>query len=121
MPEQDAFQLIREDLADDVSVVALRGDADRFQAEAVTAAIDKVRDDGRHVVMEVSDTTYIDSTMIAALVATSEQGRRRAGPLVVICGNDRLRRSLRIKGLESILAIAGDREQALGLLAQQRA
>jgi anti-sigma B factor antagonist len=91
----------------------LRGEADRFHTEEVTRAIDDARTADRDVIVDLSGVAYLDSTMLSALVAASEQGRRRARPLVVLCESPRLRRSLQLKGLETILQMAETREQAL--------
>ena len=116
MPERESFQLSREDLTDAVSLLALGGEADRFHTDALTSAIEEVRSDGRNVIVDISAATYMDSSMIAALVGAAEQGRRRDEPLVVVCQNERLRRSLELKGLEAILRIADNREHGLELL-----
>jgi anti-sigma B factor antagonist len=118
--DQGSFQLSREDVDDRVSVVVLCGDADRFRTEAVAAAIEEARRDGRDVVVDLTGATYLDSSMLAALVAASEQTRRRSAPLVVVCDNERLRRSFELKGLEPILRLAETRDDALDLLASDR-
>jgi anti-sigma B factor antagonist len=117
MADLERFQLDRDDVTDRVSVLALNGDADRFRAEVVGDAIDEVRQEDREVVVDLSETSYLDSSMLSALVAASERSRRRAEPLVIVCASERLRRSLQIKGLEAILRIVDTREEALDLLA----
>ena len=116
MPEPDTFELIREDLTDRVSLLTVRGEADRFRTDAVSAAIEQVRSDDRDTILDVSAATYLDSSMLAALVSASEQGRRHNSPLVIVCQNERLRRSLQLKGLEAILQLADDRDHALELI-----
>jgi anti-anti-sigma factor len=112
-----SFELIREDAGDAVRVIAVRGDADRFHAEAVSRAIQAARDDDRDVVVDLSEAAFMDSSMLATLVAASEQSRLRARELVLIVQTPRLRRSLEVKGLAGILRVADSREQALELLA----
>jgi anti-sigma B factor antagonist len=116
MPGQDSFEVTTEDVGD-ARVLGVRGEADRFRTEEVSGAIDAARREGRKAVVDLSAVTYLDSSMLAALVAASEQGRRRAEPLVIVCETPRLRRSLQLKGLETILQIVESREQALELLA----
>jgi anti-sigma B factor antagonist len=120
MQEPDAFDLRREDLTERVSLLVASGEADRFHTDAVSEAIEKVRSDDRDAILDVSAATYLDSSMLAALVAASEQGRRHNSPLVIVCQNDRLRRSLQLKGLEAILELADDRDHALELIAAER-
>jgi anti-anti-sigma factor len=116
MAGSEPFQLSREDDGR-VSFLALAGDADRFRAEAVTDALDDVRGDGRTAIVDVSRVSYMDSSMLSVLVGAAEQRRRRGEPFVIVCANERLRRSLRLKGLETILKLADDRDHALALIA----
>ena len=116
MPRPEPFQLVREDADARVSFLAVTGEADRFRVDAVTEAIQQIRGDGRTVIVDVSAATYLDSSMLATLVAASEQGRRRGEAFVIVCANDRLRRSLRLKGLETIFQVVDDRDHALRLI-----
>ena len=115
MATPSSFGLTTEDVGDDVQIVSLSGEADRFRTDAVGEAIDAARASGRTPIVDMSAVIYLDSSMIAALVAAGERGRRRDGALVVLCTAARLRRSLELKGLETILHLAESREQALEL------
>ena len=117
MADPSAFALTNEDMGDDVRVLAVRGDADRFRVDAVNRAIQEARDDGRDVIVDLSETSYLDSSMLAALVGASEEGRRRAEALVILLETPRLRRAFEMKGLQSVLSVANSRDQALELLA----
>jgi anti-sigma B factor antagonist len=119
VPDRDRFELIGEDVGDDVRVLVLRGDADRYRAEEVNRAIRRARENGRRVVVDMSETSFMDSSMLAALVAASEDARRQADAVVLVVQTARLRRSLEVKGLGGILTVAESREQALRLLAER--
>ena len=54
--------------------------------------------------------------MLATLVAASEQGRKEGKPVVIHCEASRLRRSLELKGLQSIIELADSREDAIARL-----
>ena len=116
MTPPEPFQLVREDAADPITFVVLSGDADRFRADEVGTAIAAARDDGRTVAVEISGATFMDSSMISTLVAASEQARRRGERFVIVCANQRLRRSLQLKGLETILDVVDDRDEAVSLI-----
>ena len=118
MPDPTSFALTTEDVGDSVRVLVVRGDADRFRAEAVSRAIETGRADDRDVVVDLSAATYLDSSMLAALVGASEQGRRRSQALVLVVDTPRLRRSFEVKGLQTILRVTSSRDQALDLLAR---
>jgi anti-sigma B factor antagonist len=115
-----SFQIQPEDVEPGVRVLAVQGEADRFGTEAITAAVQEARDTGRDVVIDLNETTYIDSSMLSALVAASEQGRKTSQPLVILCAASRLRRSLELKGLQSILELADSRDHAIELLEDAR-
>ena len=119
MPERSSFELTTEDVGDAIRVVALRGDADRYRAEAVRRTIQAARAEGRAVVVDMAETTFMDSSMLATLVAASDDSRRRGALLVLVVQTPRLRRSLEVKGLGGILAVAGSRSDALDLLAAE--
>jgi anti-sigma B factor antagonist len=121
MADPNSFELTTEDVGDTVRIVSLRGEADRFKADEVSKALEDVRGSGRHAIVDLSAVVYLDSSMLSALVAASEQGRRRSRPLVILCETPRLRRSLQLKGLETILLLAETREQALELAAGEAA
>jgi len=116
VPDEGPFELIEEDVGESVRVIALRGDADRFRAETVSRAIQGAWGDGRTVVVDMSDTAFMDSSMLAALVAASDQARRRPESLVLVVRAARLKRSLEVKGLGGILTVADSREQALEIV-----
>jgi anti-sigma B factor antagonist len=119
VPESSSFELTTEDVSDAIRIVALRGDADRYRAEAVRRTIQGARADRRAVVVDMAETTFMDSSMLATLVAASDDSRRRGGQLVLVVQTPRLRRSLEVKGLSGILAVASSRTEALELLAAE--
>jgi anti-anti-sigma factor len=117
--EDESFELTTEDVGDTIRIVAVRGDADRFRAEAVTRAIERARSDECAVIVDMAETTFMDSSMLATLVAASDDSRRHGGMLVLVVATPRLRRSLEVKGLTGILTVAGSRTDALDLLAAE--
>jgi anti-anti-sigma factor len=117
--DASSFQLITEDVGDRVRVVALRGDADRFRVKEVGHAIEAARADDREVVIDLSAATYVDSSMLAALVSASERDRRRSDALVVLVETPRLRRSFEVKGLQTILRVAANRDDAVEMAAKR--
>jgi anti-anti-sigma factor len=119
VPERSSFELTTEDVGDATRIVVLRGDADRFRVDAVRRAIQAARADDRGVVVDMAETTFMDSSMLATLVAASDDSRRRGGRLVLVVQTPRLRRSLEVKGLSGILAVAASRADALDLLAAE--
>ena len=71
-----SFQIQTEDVEPGVRILAVQGEADRFGTDAITAAVQEAHDEGRDVVIDLNNTTYIDSSMLAALVGA----RKRPSP-----------------------------------------
>ena len=116
MPERGSFELTTEDVGEAARIVALRGDADRHRVPEVSQALQAARADGRTAVVDLSETEFMDSSMLAAFVAASDDSRHGGGELVLVVATPRLRRSLEVKGLGGILRVADSRAHALDLL-----
>src|SRR4051812_30176315 len=106
MGEPQSFQLTREDIADGVSVLALQGDADKPCSEAVRAAIESARCEGREWSGAPPAAASLEPPRVPPLGGAPERGPPRGEPVVVVCTSERLRRSLQLKGLEPILRLA---------------
>ena len=115
-----SFQIQPEDVEPGVRILAVQGEADRFATDAITAAVQEARDDGRDVVIDLNEASYLDSSMLATLVSASEEGRQNSQPLVILCEASRVRRSLELKGLQSILELADSRDHAIELVGAAR-
>ena len=114
-PVQGEFQLRHEEAAG-ARVIALAGDADRFRTDEVSAAIAAARKDGVDILIDVSDVAVIDPAMLALFVSASEVAARHGESLVIVTGGPRFRRTLQIKGLESLLQVADSRDEAFASL-----
>ena len=87
-------------------VVAVTGEIDLFTApefkQRVTAPIDAGRS---HVVVDLTATTFIDSSSLGVLIGAHRRLRRREGTLVIVCTNDAIAKTFRITGLDSVFTI----------------
>lgn len=113
MPDNRSFQLITDDVDRRVRILEVHGEADRPHADALSRAVEAARADGRRVIIDLSHALFLDSSMLAALVGASHDGRRRSEPVVILCESARLRRALDIKGLRTMLEVAESRDEAL--------
>jgi anti-sigma B factor antagonist len=95
-------------------VVAVTGEIDLFTApefkQHVTAPIDAGR---THVVVDLTATTFIDSSSLGVLIGAHRRLRRHEGTLVIVCTNDAIAKTFRITGLDSVFTIVGSLEEAL--------
>jgi anti-sigma B factor antagonist len=100
------------------SVVAVEGPMDLYAAPELKAMLAvQLADHAGRLVLDLTATTFVDSTGLAVLVAAHRRAERLGGRLVVVNVDDEIARLLTITGLDTILATATDREGALGQLA----
>lgn len=82
---------------DDGVVVVLSGELDMVSAADLRRSVDKVRTDGHtHVVVDMADLLFMDSSGISAIVTSLEELRRQGGSLVLRNTRPPIRRLLEI-------------------------
>jgi anti-sigma B factor antagonist len=96
-------------------VVAVRGEVDLFTApefkQRIMAPIGAGID---LVVVDLTATTFIDSSSLGALIGAHRRLKSRGGRLVVACDSEPIVKTFRITGLDSVFALAPSAEAALG-------
>jgi len=112
------FDTNTERLADDVFVVALSGEVDLYTApEFKQQLLDAVAEGARHIIVDLSETTFIDSTALGVLVGGVRRLREKDGNLSLVCTDKNVTRIFEITGLDRVFQISASREDALaGLL-----
>jgi len=99
--------------ADGVAVVTLEGEVDLYTAPEFEEVLLHAIDEGaRHVVVDLSAVTFVDSTALGVLVAG---GKRLldGGRLRIVCHDDRIRRILTIAGLAGVFPVHLTLDEAL--------
>ena len=86
------------------SLVRLYGEHDVASGEAVTAAL-SARGGYRQVVVDLSQCTFIDSTLITRLLAAARRTRQRGGSLELVVPEDAnaVRRTLELANVQMVL------------------
>lgn len=99
-------------------VLVVEGDLDLGSAPDLADAFDEALEAGRtHVVLDLCDVGFVDSTAIHVLVAAAREFRQRFGQLALACADANVRRMIELTGLDLVAPLFDDREQALrGLL-----
>jgi anti-sigma B factor antagonist len=93
---------------DGVTVVALLGEHDLSTAPDVGEALQPV---GVGTVVDLTGITFLDSSILGALIAASRECTQRAAPFTVVLPDDpssAARRIFDLTGLASALPIAAD-------------
>jgi anti-sigma B factor antagonist len=100
-------------------VVAVSGEVDLFTApefkQRVTAPIGAGVD---HVIVDLTQTTFIDSSSLGVLIGAHRRLQQRGGRLVVVCDSEAILKTFRITGLDGVFTIVNSVEDALGEDAQ---
>ncbi len=88
------------------AAIALRGEFDLANAAELRAELDRHLDEGRRVLrIDARDVTFMDSTAIGALVATSDRCRGEHGSLILTGVPSRLQRLFAVAGLDQLLLV----------------
>lgn len=114
-----SFYLSDTDRQGDVCIMRVGGYVDFDVAPQLKHYIvDNIDAGTRHVVIDLSDAGFIDSTAIGVLVGALKRLRDVGGSLAVVCDSDNIRNIFEIVGLENVIPLHRSRDDALAALAQ---
>jgi anti-anti-sigma factor len=115
-----SFFYISEELLDDgVQVIAVGGEVDfAVSPQLKQQIVSRVHAGRRHVIIDLSEAEFIDSTAIGVIVAGHNQLRQVGGTLTVVCFHEHIRNIFEIVGLENTLSIHRSRDDAVSALAR---
>jgi anti-anti-sigma factor len=117
---QTASFAVREEAPEDgVFVIAVEGEADMTTAVKFNESFFSAARSGvRRVVADLTGVSFIDTTMLNALVVGHRRMVRDHGRFAVVCTGPRVNRVLEITGLGQILDVFRSREDALSHVRQ---
>ena len=94
----------KQDAAEGVAVLKLDGRLNMVAAPRLKEAVDQVVEGGRsHVVVDMADVTFMDSSGLGALLAGLKKARQRTGDLRISGFNDQVATVLRLTNLDRVL------------------
>lgn len=95
-------------------VVAVLGEIDLSAAPRVREAVGDHIDAGVcHLVLDLTQVTFMDSTGLGLLVGTHKATSARGGGLRVVCENPRLLRLLAVTGLSRSVVVRSTLDEAV--------
>jgi anti-sigma B factor antagonist len=116
------FNLNTESIDDTRQVVAVAGEIDLFTAPELKAALGESLEAGRtRIVVDLSETTFLDSTALGVLIGAVKRLRSRDGVLTIVNTDANIAKTFEITGLDQIFTIRGTRDEAVGALADEAA
>ncbi len=108
------FQISDRKVDDDTHVVSVTGEIDLFTAPEFKQRMSAPIDAGRsRLVVDLSETTFIDSSSLGVLIGAHRRLKLRGGALLVVCENEAITKTLKITGLDGVFTVAPSVEQAL--------
>jgi anti-sigma B factor antagonist len=111
------FDIKTEQVGDDSFVIALAGEVDLYTApEFKQQLLEVIAQGGRQVIVDFTDTTFIDSTTLGVLVGGVKRLRTNDGQLSLVCSDRNITKIFEITGLDRVFTIYPTRGEAVSQL-----
>ena len=108
------FDVQTERVDDSTYVIALAGEVDLYTApEFKQQLLEVIGQGGKQVVVDFSDTTFIDSTTLGVLVGGVKRLRTNDGQLSLVCSDRNITKIFEITGLDRVFTIYPTRDEAV--------
>jgi anti-sigma B factor antagonist len=108
------FDIKTDELGDGAYVISLAGEVDLYTApEFKQQLLEVINQGARNVVVDFSDTTFIDSTTLGVLVGGVKRLRTNDGQLSLVCSDRNITKIFEITGLDRVFTIYPTRSEAL--------
>jgi anti-sigma B factor antagonist len=99
----------------DTHVVSVRGEVDLFTApEFKQRVMAPIAAGVEHLVVDLTETTFVDSSSLGVLIGAHRRLRSHGGQLVVACASESIAKTFRITGLDGVFRLVDSVEAALG-------
>ncbi|GAA4153040.1 STAS domain-containing protein [Actinomadura keratinilytica] len=110
----------------DLTIVKISGEVDVFTSPRLRETLlDIIDEGGVHLVIDLGEVTFLDSTGLGVLVGIYHRLRGRDGTMAFVGVNDRVRRVFHVTQLTKIFVLHRDLEEAIAAhesaMAAQRA
>ena len=108
------FDVKTERVEDGTYVISLAGEVDLYTApEFKQQLLNVIGEGGKDVVVDFTDTTFIDSTTLGVLVGGVKRLRAQEGRLALVCSDRNITKIFEITGLDRVFTIYPSRDEAL--------
>src|ERR671939_441618 len=108
------FDIKTEQLSDDTYVISLAGEVDLYTApEFKQQLLEVIAQGGKQVIVDFTNTTFIDSTTLGVLVGGVKRLRTNDGQLSLVCSDRNITKIFEITGLDRVFTIYQTREEAV--------
>ncbi len=108
------FDISTEQVGDGLYVISLSGEVDLYTApEFKQELLDAIAKGAKEVVVDFSNTTFIDSTTLGVLVGGVKRLRTNDGQLSLVCNDRNITKIFEITGLDRVFTIYPTRAEAV--------
>ena len=108
------FDVKTDKVDDGTYVISLTGEVDLYTApEFKQQLLNVIAEGGKDVVVDFTDTTFIDSTTLGVLVGGVKRLRAEDGRLSLVCSDRNITKIFEITGLDRVFTIYTTRDEAL--------
>ena len=114
--DMDAHPIVLDDTPGDVVVVGVEGEHDIYTAPALRERLDEALERGGGVVVDLTRATFVDSSVLGALLDARRRALEASQGFVVCVGETvepGVRRILDITGLVPVLPVIEGRDAAI--------
>ena len=109
------FDINTEQLSTEQYVISLTGEVDLYTApEFKQQLLDVIAQGGKDVIVDFTNTTFIDSTTLGVLVGGVKRLRTNDGQLSLVCSDRNITKIFEITGLDRVFTIHATRDEAVG-------
>jgi anti-sigma B factor antagonist len=116
------FALTEDSIDAERHVVAVRGEIDLFTAPELKQKLTDAIEGGKtRIVVDLTQTTFLDSTALGVLIGAVKRLRTRDGALVIINVDQNIAKTFEITGTAQICTIVGERDAAIAALDAEQA
>jgi anti-sigma B factor antagonist len=108
------FSIEDRAVGDDTHVVAVTGEIDLFTAPDFKQHVSSAIDTGAtEVVVDLTSTTFIDSSSLGVLIGAHRRLKLRGGSLTIVCDNEAITKTFRITGLDGVFRLVPTLDDAI--------
>src|ERR1700748_854004 len=101
-----AFEIFDRVIGDGTHVVAVAGEIDLFTAPEFKQRVSAPIDTGcSRVVVDLTETSFIDSSSLGVLIGAPRRLRRIEGSLTIVVSSDAIAKTFKITGLDGVFRI----------------
>ena len=115
------FDITTDEIGEGRYVISLSGEVDLYTApEFKQQLLEVISQGAQTVIVDLTDTTFIDSTTLGVLVGGVKRLRPNGGQLSLVCSDRNITKIFEITGLDRVFTIHATRDEAVEAISEAR-